>query len=863
MSWFSRLKNTIRRQPLDDAIDDEIRDHLERRAATLRNAGLSDREAQRQAQAVFGNARRVREDIRGVRTWPSLETTLQDIRYAARGLRRNPGFTVSALLSLTLAIGAITAIASVIDAAMLRPLPLPTPDQLFTLSESVATSPDSAAPTDATIFSYPAYHQLMEADGGRTRLALVGSPERVDANMPGGSTPAERVVQQFISGEALDILGVRPVLGRLFSSVEDRGPNIERVAVLSFAYWQRRFGEDPGVANRSMLINGRPVRILGVAARGFGGVEPGRPVDIWLPIMTFDPGAVTNPLARLFRIMGRLRAGEDRSQLQARLQAVRPGIEVLAGYAGLSTFGRVFGRAVMIVATVATLLLIIAVTNVASLLMGRATTRTGEMALRTSLGASRGRLVRQLLTESVLLSVLAGALGLAMAACVAPWLVTLLSKSSDPLQLELALNSRTLWFCLGTVTLCAVSFGLIPAWTASSTPANALGQIGGQVSSARFRRVFVGVQMAFAVCLVIVASAFLTSIFKLFAVATGFAADHVTVLTLRSDFGPRQEGLRMTQDLQRQIGMLSDVESVAVAWWAIFDGTSRRDAVAIPGQAASARQEIFYRVSPGYFATLKTPLLEGRDLRTTDTETEPIPTVVNRTFARTYFDDRVALGRMFQRSDGTRHLIVGVAADSFYDHLRRGVQPIAYFPMKPPRFFTMYVRSWLDPVSVMESVDRETRAMAPGVRVVDVTTLNTLVGNTLVTERLLAKLGSLFAMIGLVLAAIGAFGIVNYTVLQRTKEIGIRAALGASRRALIELVVKDFLWIVLGALGAGVLAAVGGISLMQSELFGVGAANPLVVVAAVAVFVAGTALAIAFPVIRASRIDPIVAVRHE
>ena len=862
MSWFSRLKNTLHSRPIEASLDGEIRDHLERRAAALCAAGMDSRDAEREALRAFGSVRRVREDSRDVRTWPALEATLQDLRYGWRGLRRNRAFSITALMSLGLSIGAITAVYAVVDAATFRPLPVPQPQKLFTLTAPMESPQVGDAGQDSDTFSYPAFQQVRDGAAGAAQVAIVSAVERVEAQSPDRAAPIERLMQQYVSGTAFDTIGVRPALGRIFSSDDDNGPGIDRVAVLSFDYWRRRFGSDPTVVDRSIVVNGSRYRVVGVAEQGFFGVEPGKVVDLWLPVMTFDPGVFTNPSARLFRIIGRLNAGESREQLQARLRPVVTGARVVNGSNGFASFRRAFARPVAIIGIVAASILLIAVANVASLLMGRATARAGEMALRGSLGAGRSRLVRQWLTESALLSALAGTVGWLLAAFAAPWLTTLLSKTSDPVHLALSMNTRALWFCIAVSATCTMLFGVIPALHATSMPIRGLRRVAGHSAPLRVSRIFVGMQMAFAFCLVTVACTFLVSALNLSSVDTGFDANRLTVLTLRSELGLGQDVLRMTQVLQAQVGRLTGVESAAVAWRAIFDAGPRLDAVVVPGKRPLPRQEIFYRVSPGYFATLKTPLLAGRDLDSNDTEArEPIATVVNRAFARTYFDDDHVLGRVFQRADGAHHVVVGLAGDAFYENLRGGLQPIAYFPMKPPRIFTLYIRSALDPATVMKLVEREAAAVTPGFRVVDVTTLNTLVGNTLVTERLLARLGSAFALIGLALAAIGAFGVVNYTVLQRTTEIGIRAVLGASPRALVELVVRDFIGTVVIALSVGFVAAVGATVVVRSQLFGVTALDPIVVVTALGVFLLATAVAVCVPVLRAATIDPMIAVR--
>lgn len=862
MSWFSRLKNTVRPRRIDDSLEEEIRDHLERRAAALRDTGLNAHDAEREALRAFGSLRRVREDSREARSSVALETTIQDLRYAWRGFRRNPAFSITAVTSLGMAMGALIAVYRVADAAMFRPLPVHQPDRLFTLSVSPASPQGTLGAADTDTFSYPTYQQVREVTEGAAQVALVGSAEQVEAQSPDSAAPFEKLVQQYLSGNAFDTLGVRPVIGRLFSGTDDNGPGIERVAVLSFDYWRRRFGTDQAAVNRLILVNGTSYRIIGVAAQGFFGAEPGKAVDLWLPVMAFDPGVFTNPAARLFRIIGRLGAGERRDQLQRHLQSIVPEVHLIDGATGFASFRRAFARPLAIMGMVAASILLIAVANVASLLMGRVTARAEEMALRLSLGAGRARLARQWFTESALLSVLAAALGWWLATLAAPWLVRLLSTSGEPLRLVLSIDTKAVWFCVAVSATCALVFGVMSTLAATSMPMRGLRRVAGHVAPLGLSRVFVAVQMAFAFCLVIVASTFVVSVRNLFSVDTGFNADHVTVLTLRSELGLNQDALRATQVLQQQVDRLPDVEGAAVAWRAIFDGSPRRDTVVVPGKPPLGRQEIFYRVSSGYFATLRTPLLEGRDLTPGDTDAkEPVATVVNRAFARAYFGAGPVLGRVFQRADGVRHVVVGLAGDSFYENLRGSAQPIAYFPMKPPRIFSMYVRSSRDAVTVMKLVQREASTVTPGIRIMDVTPLNTLIDGTLVTERLLSSLGSVLAAIGLTLAAIGSFGTVNYTVLQRTTEFGIRAALGASRRALIALVVRDIVRIGAVAIIIGFAAAVGSMTLARSQLFGVHIIEPTVVLTAVGIFLVSTTLAIGAPVLRAVTIDPMIALR--
>lgn len=369
-------------------------------------------------------------------------------------------------------------------------------------------------------------------------------------------------------------------------------------------------------------------------------------------------------------------------------------------------------------------------------------------------------------------------------------------------------------------------------------------------------------QVAFAFCLVAGGAGFLFSLRNLVSVDTGFNPKGITVLSMTS-MAQRDRQLPLMQQIQMRTATLARVQGAATAWMAVFSGARRAQRVVLPGKAPSEQEEIFYRVSPGYFRTLHTPLLSGRDFTFRDNDDEPIPTVVNRAFARKYFGGESLLGREFRRDDGIRHQIVGVAADSHFRSLRQGPEPIAYMPMKPPRAFTMYVRSTLDAVSVSKMVEREAQALGSGLRIRDVTTLETLVGNTVRTERLLAGIGGAFALLGLILAATGLFGLLNYSVTRRTREIGIRTVLGAQRLSIYGLVLKDLSATMAGGLMAGMAGALALMRFVQSLLFGIEPVDPLVIGTTMAVFIGAALLAGGPPAHRAAAIDPATALRND
>jgi putative ABC transport system permease protein len=886
VSWFSRLKNALNPRRLDEDLAEETRDHIERRAADLQRRGLDESEAQRQAALSFGNPTSIRESCRELRLWAGVEGSFQDLRYALRGLRRNPSFAMAAVASLGLAIGANTAIYSIIDAALLRTLPLPQADWLVTLATSEVKRESIPSSGDSETFSYADLDQLGQAAGGSARLALFGSPNRVEAKASNSDdSPYEEVMEQYISPNAFEVLAVSPALGRFFSPGEDHYPAPRAVTVLSYDYWQRRFGGDPAILARTLVVDSRSYSVLGIAPKGFAGTEPGRFVDVYLPVTVMDPGVFANDV-RLFRLMGRLAPSVTREQLAARLQPaflrhqeLRIGrgemplavqkqmremrIVAQPGANGAGGFRRSFSRALWILLGVSACMLLIASANVASLLLARSVARSAEMALRVSLGAGRARLVRQLLTESLLISSLAGLFGWLLARVAAPALVAMVSTKDNPVQLALALDGRVLLFCAATCAAAALFFGVLPAWQATrSGPILELRHSNGQAGRLRIGRLFVGVQVAFAFCLIVGGTGFLFSLRNLATIDTGFDPKGVTVVSVVNT-AQRDRQLPLTQQMQMRIGQLPQVQGAATAWMAVFSGARRADRVVLPGKAPSVRQETFYRVSPGYFATLRTPLVSGRDFTSRDNDDEPVPTIVNHAFARRYFGQESVIGQEFRRDDGVRHQIVGVAADSHFGSLRNGPEPIAYMPMKPPRAFTMYVRSTLDPASVLKLAQREAKGLGPGLRVREVTTLEALVGSTIRTERLLASIGGVFAFLSLILAATGLFGLLNYSVTRRTREIGIRAALGAQRLSIYGLVLSDLLGTIMGGLLAGMAGALALMRFTRSFLFGIGPADPLVVGTAIAIFLGAALVASGLPALRAARLDPVVALRQD
>jgi putative ABC transport system permease protein len=478
---------------------------------------------------------------------------------------------------------------------------------------------------------------------------------------------------------------------------------------------------------------------------------------------------------------------------------------------------------------------------------------------------------------------LAGALGCLLARVTAPLLLTVLSTDDNPVRFVLGIDSRVLFFCIGVSTLGALFFGLFPALQGSRTqPIHALRASSGQAGKLRLGRFFLSVQVACAFCLVMVGAAFLFSLLNLFRVNPGFDPRNVAVLgiaTERPDTSPdpftwseshpgeiTRLRNRMFQ-LQTSVARQPRVQAAALAWWPIFGGGGWSQQVIIPGKGASEQEEIFYRVSPGYFAALRTPFLAGRDFEAQDSESRnPTPAIVNSAFARKYFNSLDVLGRAFSypiRNATEREQIVGVVDVAQYYDLRRRADPIVYLPLEGNAGFTLYVRSPLNLATVVRLVDREAKAAGSGMRVRDVTTLQTIVGNTLLREKLLAGIGGTFAFFGLLLAAIGLFGLLSYSVGRRTKEMGIRAALGAQRAEIIALVLRDAALLLGRGLIFGFAAALAIMTAFRSLLFGIQKADPVVIPTAIGIFLVTAMLAAGLPALRAATVDPMIALREE
>ncbi len=857
-------------------------------------------------------------------------TLLQDLRYGLRMLAKNPGFTAVAVLTLALGIGANTAIFSLIDAVLLKMLPVQNPQQLVLLdwashgwpndimhSLSGKMNQDKGGRFTSTSFSYPAYEQIRA--GNRvfsSVLALAGNESELNVGYNGEPRWSQG---QLVSGTFFPTLGVQPVLGRALTPDDDR-LGASPVAVISYGYWERRFGRDPATLGRTITVNSVPVTIVGVSPPEFYGVQPGRAVDVWLSLHTqpqVEPRWSEGPpgAASLFEardnwwvlIMGRLKPGVSEQQGRAELDVILqqsmaaevkpttkaetiPHLGVESGSKGLDYLRGEFSEPLFILMTVVGLVLLIACANVANLLLARAASRQKEIAVRLAIGAGRWRLVRQLLTESVLLAALGGVVGLVLAFWGTDLLVALMASGRDAFSLSVTPDSRVLAFTAAVSLLTGVLFGLSPALRSTRldlTPAlkESSGTLLGVTQGKRGLRLGLGktlvvTQVALSLLLLVGAGLFVRTLVNLESVNTGFNRRNLLLFGI----DPTQDGYKgqrlvgFYQELTRRIESLPGVRSVTMSMSTLIAGGVSINSVSIPGytpkpgqkNAVGELEAYFNRVGPNFFETLGIPLALGRTIGEGDTEAAPKVAVVNQTFARQFLSGGNPVGRRFGFGDEKTARdteIVGVVGDAKYSDLRREVPPTVYVPclqdvkwLGPINF---EVRTVGDPMQMASAVRRVAQDLDSNLALYQIRSQVDQINMSLFQERLFARLTSFFGLLAALLACVGVYGIMAFAAAQRTREIGIRMALGASRGEILQMVLRETLLLVAIGTAAGILTALGAARLIASLLYGLKPADPLTIAVATLLMLAAAALAGYVPARRAARVDPMVALRYE
>jgi predicted permease len=819
-----------------------------------------------------------------------METLLQDIRYGARMLMKNPGFMIVAVITLALGIGANTAIFSMVDAFLLRPLPVKDPAQINVLAfqqkqGNFLTQFSLADYRDIRDQSTSVFSEVFAYQFGLDGLSVDGK--------------ADRIMTNYVSGNYFSALGLKPALGRFILPTEGDVPGADPVMVLGYSYWQTRFGGDPGIVGRKVTVDGQPITIVGVAPKGFVGVYPILSVQGYLPmgmaIIAGNPSDfMTNRQIRNVPILARLRPGVSVQQAQAVLAVVsqRLAQEYPDAHKELNVIAFPELRArpnpdpnntVLVVGSLflglAVMVLLLACVNVANILLVRATVREREMAIRAALGAARIRLIRQLLTESVLLALLGGVAGVLLGYWGSSALGSINVQTDLPVHFDFGFDWRVFGFATAAALLTGIIVGIVPAVRASRGNLSAIlheggrGVVGGKN---RLRSTLVVVQVAGSLMLLIIAGLFTRSLAQAQRTDLGFKPDHVLNLIMDpNEIGYNQAQTRdFYKNLLQRVRTLPGVVSASTAnatpmgYYNNFDSLSIEGYQPPPGQPAPA--SLYNTVSTDYFQTMGIPLLRGRIFTEADDENTQYVAIVSEAMAKQYWPDKDSMGRQFQMSTDPKHslVVVGVAKDIRFNGLTGPFSPMFYAPFLQHQIAnslqTLQLRTAGPPETMIPEIERAIESLAPQLPIFDVQTmsqaLNTL--NGLLFYKIGAVLAALLGMLGLVLAIVGVYGVVSYAATQKTHEIGVRMALGAQPADILKMIFREGLLIVGIGLVVGIAGALAAGRVVGSFLT-VSARDPVTYMIVTVILMIVALSACFVPARRAMRVDPMVALRYE
>jgi putative ABC transport system permease protein len=903
MSLLSTLRllaeSVFHRRAVERDMDEELRSHIQHRAADLERSGILRTEAERRARIEFGGYEHFKEECRESLGVHLLETLIQDLRFSLRVLRKSPAFTAIAVLTLALGIGANTAIFSLIDTVVLRFLPVQRPQELI---EVLRLNPRDKTPTSG--FTYALWEQFRDQQDIFSGV-FAWDTEHFDLARGGAVHYATGL---FTSGSYFPTLGIRPALGRLFTPADDQRGCASR-AVLSYGFWQENYGGAPNALGSTISLNNHPFEIIGVSAPGFHGMEVGSRFDVAVPICARD--VFDGKEKRLdtrdswwLRMAGRLKPGIRADQVDARLKVLSPGIWggavpltwepewqenfrkrlLISSRAatGVSELREQFQRPLTILMAVVGLVLLIASANLASLMLARATSRTKEMAVRKALGASRVRLVRQLLVESLLLAFAGAAVGILFARWGAALLVRFISTGDNAVFLDLTPDVRVLGFTAAIAVLTAVLFGVLPALRSSKVPVTAAmkgRQADGDSLRLRSGRWIVAAQVACSLVLLVISGLFLRTLKKLTVLDIGFDRSNVLLLNanLRPANIPNGEHQAILADIESRLRQIPGVLSVAQSSRVPISNSESAGPLLVDRPNAPKGPDAVVwmnHISPGYFETMREPLLAGRNFDSTDTATSTPVAIVNEAFARKFLPGMNVVGTVVQRVEGragvpnTAIHIVGLVRDAKYESVRESTFAQAFFPVAQipasedfdAQYFALRTAAHSSAVTslVQSAVAQVNKNIS-----LEFSSLAQQVDDSLVQERLLATLSTFFGGLALMLAMIGLYGAVSYGVTQRRSEFGIRIALGAAPGSILRLVMRNVVVMLLAGAVGGVVISLLAVRLVQKFLFGLTPDDPLTFVSAVVLLTAVAVIAAYLPARRAMGVDPMVALRYE
>ena len=880
MSWWSRIANVLRPDRLSREIDEELQSHIEEAAEKGRDPA--------EARRALGSALRLREESRAVRLVAWLDSLRADAVFGWRQLMKRKVTSAAAILSLALAIGACTSAFRLIDALLLRPLPVSEPERLYALFRQ-GIGPDGKFRTSAS-YEYPLFVQMRAAVKDQAELIAISYSDRTDLTY-GSDAEMEKAYRQYVSGWMFNTFGLRPAAGRLFTESDDLKPGAHPYAVLSYDYWTSRFGRDSKVIGRTFRMGDDLYEIVGVGPERFTGTEPGTVIDIFLPTMMH--AGVTHSDWSWFRTFVKLKPGVAaepvRERLTAPFQAIQE--ERAKGFigvpkqrvedflhqrlllepaaAGVSGMQEDYRTSLEALGVLVALVLLIACANVANLMTAQAAARSREMALRVSIGAGRARLVQLVLVEGAWLAILAATLGGVFAWWSAPFVVSMINPPGNPVRLFLPADWRVLGFGLLLTVGVMMLFGLAPALRASAVkPVSALKGGGDPHSQRRLMHALVAVQAAFCFLVLFVVGLFVATFERLSNQPTGFSADRL--LALETVARPAQSPVYWEQMVDN-LRAVPGVETVALASWPLLSGVGSFGYVSANGAPPSNVLVHFLNVSPGWIGAMKIPLLDGRDFRPGDTSLGVA--IVNEEFARQYFDGKNPTGKSFEQKGASPVQIVGLVRDARDQTVRDPIAPTAYYPfrsvdatgaLQPIDKGTFIVRtSSRNPLALASTLRREVPRARPEFRVSNIRTQTEINQSQTVRERLLARLAMFFGVIALLLAGVGLYGVLDYSVLQRRREIGIRMALGAQASDIARRVTVDVFSMVLGGALAGLARGFAAARYIQALLYQVKPTDPRMLALPALTILVAALLAALPPVIRAVRIDPAETLRVE
>ncbi|PYT79737.1 MAG: multidrug ABC transporter substrate-binding protein [Acidobacteria bacterium] len=846
--------------------------------------------------------------------WAS--TAIGDLKFAWRTFRRSPGYVAVAVMTLALGIGANTAIFSLLDQILLRLLPVKNPQQLVLLTmrgHHYGNNWGGNAISHPMFRDFQAHNEVFSG-------MFCRFPVPVSLTFGGQS---EHVNAELVSGTYFSVLGLNAILGRAFTPEDDRVPLGHPLVMLTYAYWRQRFGGDPGIVGKNLIVNGHNMTVVGVVQPGFDGVELGYSTKIFIPIMEQEwivvgnPKMLTDRRSRWVNAFGRLKPGVSLAQAKASLQPfmhsmlemevkeaafahasaydreqfLKCWMDVLPGSQGRSYTRRELSTPLWVLMATTGMVLLIACANLANLLLARATGRQKEIAVRLAIGASRGRIVSQLLTETLSLAALGGLLGLAIAFWADNALMRIyLPADSTNLNISTLPDFRILVFTLSVTILTGILFGLVPALqTTRPDVGRVLKDEAGAVvggGHAGLRKTLVVAQVALSLLLLIGAGLFLRSLTNLSNLGPGFPVERLEAFNIDPSLGgytPERSKIYY-QQLTNTLSAIPGVKFVGLASMRILENNEWDSSMTVEGCTAAKpedrAQPYMNQISPGYFATLGVPIVAGRDFRMTDDheakhgpdpdDWTPTTVIINEKFAKKYFPGRNPLGLRlgFGNDPGTPTdmEIIGIVKDVKYTNLRDEIPEQAYIPYLGSHFLgsmTVYIRTAVDPGLLMPTVREKVRELDPNLPIYGLRTTETQISNSLVTERMIASLSTVFGFLATLLAVIGLYGVMSYAVAQRTREIGIRMALGAEQGKVVWMVMRDVLRLIGLGIVAGIPAALVLTRVVQSQLFGLTGHDPRTLAIATVGLTVVACAAGYIPALRASRLDPMKALRYE